>query len=240
MRSTNLVPLLGPGDNPGLGVRQGVIVSWNPDTGENLVQVAGTLMENLNLLNTSEASLFVPGDVVTILTLPGTWGILGRMTIPGTPAAVTAFQSVTNRIQVASDANSGTRNSATYGDLTGAAVGPAVTIRISSTGRALVFWSAEIGQTGVAMHDLSPHVGVEVSGATTIAANAQNALNFEYLDSTGGQTAEFQAWFQMGTFHVFTGLNPGNNTFTLKYRHDGITPSTNINFEAREIAVFAL
>lgn len=237
MRSNDLTPLLNPEKSQALGYRQGVIVAYDPVTYNNTVQVAGSLMTNLPILNTSEADLLIPGDVVGILTGGPSWTIIGRLIVPGSASAGSSSRSVTNRIQSAFDNSNGTRNSATFGDLTGSGVGPAVTIRIGASGRALVFWSAEIGQTGVLMSDLNPHVGVEVSGANSIAATAQNALNFEFYHGT---TADFQAWWQSGTFHTFTGLNPGVTTFTLKYAHQTVVPSTNVNFQAREIAVFAL
>jgi hypothetical protein len=237
MRSDDLVPLLADPRNTAVGFRQGVIIAWDPDTAENQVLVGDALMTNLPILNTSEAAILAAGDVVGILTAGRTWGILGRFTIPGTPEAVTGIQSITNRIQATADASGGTRNSTTYGDLTGSGVGPAVTIRIGSSGRALVFWSCELGQTGVLMTDLNPHVGIDVSGASTIAANAENALNYElYAPASGG----FQSWIQMGTVHLFTGLNAGDTTFTMKYRHDTVVPNTALTFQAREIAVFAL
>lgn len=237
MRSDDLVPLLGT-KKDGTGYRTGVVIAWNADTAENIVSVAGGVFEDLPILNTSEASLLAPGDVVVLITWGISFAILGRVVIPGTAEAVSSIQAITNRIQAASDDGVGTRNSSTYGDLTGTNVGPSVTIRIGSSGRALVFWSAEIGQTATPVHEINPHVGVEVTGATSIAANAENALNVEFFDATGGQTAEFQAWFQVGTSHLFTGLNPGNTTFTLKYRHDGM--ATALIFQTREIAVFAL
>lgn len=237
-RSADLVPLLGSRNNgSGVGYRQGTVVAWDQDTAENSILVGDELIDNLPVLNTSEASLLVPGDVVGILTVGGSWAIMGRLIIPGSPEAASSIRAITSRIQATADASAGTRNSNVYGDLTGSGVGPEVTIRIGSSGRALVFWSAELGQTGVLMTDLNPHVGIQVSGASTIAANAENALNLElYAPSSGG----FQAWIQMGTVHLFTGLNPGDTTFTMKYRHDTVVPSTAVTFQAREIAVFAL
>jgi hypothetical protein len=241
MRSDDLVPLLTPArgvpSGPPVGFRQGVIVTWDAETAENTVLVAGAIMENLPILNTSEASILTAGDVVGVLTAGPTWAIMGRFTYPGTPEAVSSISAITNRIQAAADSSSGSRNSITYGDLTGSSVGPSVTATIGSSGRALVLWSAEIGQTGLT-HEINPHVGVAVTGATTRAADAEAALNVEFRDATGGQTSEFQAWFQMGTFHLFEGLNPGATTFTLKYRHDGM--ATSVTFSAREIAVFVL
>jgi len=237
MRSDDLVPLLAGGTGKTLGIRQGVLTAWNPDTLENLVTVGGAVLQNLPI--TVNPSDLHAGDVVILESLGASFAIRGRILYPNTPEALNAtVQSVTNRIQAAADVSAGTRNSTTFGDLAGTGVGPAVTIRIGSSGRALVFWGAEIGQTGVLMSDLNPHVGVEVSGASTVAANVNNALNFEFFHSGG--VNDFQAWWQAGTFHLFTGLNSGSTTFTLKYAHQGITPSTNITFQAREIAVFAL
>lgn len=243
MRSDDLAPLLAPSPGPAVGYRQGVIVTWNPDTAENTVSVGGALLTNLNILNTSEAAILGPGDVVGILTLPGTWAILGRLTIPGTAEAVSSIQSITERIQAASEAAGGTRNSTAWGDLSGASVGPSVDIRIGSSGRALVFWGAEIGQTGVSFqYKNNPHVGVEVSGATTLAAVDGNALNyhFEFPVAPTAGTAQMRSWIQFSTFHLFTGLNAGDTTFTLKYRHDTIDPAGPVTFNNRELAVFAL
>lgn len=253
-RSDDLVPFLSTPAPSGKTVtfRQGTIVSWNPDTAENVVLVGDALLENLAILNTSEASILSAGDVVGILVSGSTWAIMGRYTIPGTPEAVTSIQSITNRIQAAEEITNGTRSANTYGDLAGVGVnpGPAVSIRIGSSGRALVFWSAEIGQVtgsgGVLQYSyrITPHVGVEVSGANTIAANDWNALNYNVEHPSPGFTGEALTsfWGQNGTLHLFSGLTAGMTTFTLKYRADGINPSASatLNFQAREIAVFAL
>lgn len=250
-RSDDLVPLVTRQPPSGTGFRQGVVVSWDPDTAENVIDVGGSLMTNLPCLNTSEASLLAEGDVVGVMTFGATWAILGRFIYPGTAQAVSSIQSITNRIQAAEDIAVGMRNSTSYGDLTGVDVGPSVTIRIGSSGRALVFWAAEIGQiTTVAgalkySYKITPHVGVQVSGANTIAPSDWNALNYnlEFPAPASGDTeAVADFWAQAGTHHLFSGLNSGLTTFTLKYRHDGVLPSTDTmsRFNAREIAVFAL
>jgi hypothetical protein len=242
MRSDDLVPLLKPAPGPAVGFRQGVIVSWNPDTAENTVVVGGSILENLPILNTSEASLLAPGDVVGVLTVGATWAILGRFTYPGTPEAVSSIQSITSRIKTAEDATTGTRDSTSWGDLTGTDVGPSVTIRIGSSGRALVLWGAEIGQTAGFQYKTTPHVGIEVSGATSIPPNEWQSLNLVLETPTAAfvGTATSRIWMQASTQHTFTGLNPGDTTFTLKYRHDLQDPAGALNFSAREIAVFAL
>jgi hypothetical protein len=248
-RSDDLVPLLKPDPGKAVGFRQGVISSWDPDTAENTVLVGGTLMTNLPILNTSEASLLTEGDVVGILTSGQTWAILGRFTYPATPEAVSAIQSITNRIQAAENIGNGSCTSTSYGDLTGTGVGPAVTIRIGSSGRALVLWSCEMGQVtngGPIQYSyrVTPHVAVAVSGANTVAPSDWNALNLNLEHPGPGFAGEAlsSVWIQTGTLHLFTGLDPGDTTFTLKYRHDGINPSAGAvsQFQAREIAVFAL
>lgn len=243
-RSDDLVPFLTspPPSGKGVTFRQGVIIAWDPDTAENVVQVGDSLLENLPILNTSEASLLAPGAVVGILVSGATWAIMGRFTFPGTPEAVSSIQSITSRIKASSDSGVGSRNSTSYGDLTGTAVGPEVTIRIGSSGRALVFWGAEIGQSANYNELVTPHVGVEVSGATSIAANSENAFNVNLRHPGTGFVGEAlsQFWLQAATFHLFEGLNAGDNTFTMKYRHDTMLPAGAVNFSAREIAVFAL
>lgn len=249
MRSSDLVPLIVPSASKGVSYRQGVVVTWDQDTAENTVLVGNSLLENLPVLNTSEASLLVPGDVVGILISGASWAILGRLVIPGTPEAATSIQSITNRIQASEEIGNGTRNSTSYGDLTGAAVGPAVTIRVGLSGRVLCFWSCELGQItngGPLQYSyrITPHVSVEVTGANSIAANDWNALNLNIEHPGPGFAGEAltSAWAQVGTMHLFEGLTPGNTTFTLKYKHDVINPSAGAtsNFQAREIAVFAL
>ena len=243
MRSDDLVPILAAQNNgSAVGFRQAVVVTWNPDTAENTILVGDSLIENLPVLNTSEASLLVPGDVVGVLTAGASWAIMGRLIIPGSPEAASSIKAITNRIQAAEDITNGTRNNSAFGNLTGADPGPAVTVRVGSSGRALVFWSAEMGSTGQYNTRNTPHVGVAVSGATTIAAEVWNALNFNLEHPGTGFAGEALSsfWIQAAVFHLFTGLNPGNNTFTMQYKTDTMVPNVVCNFQAREIAVFAL
>lgn len=243
MRSDDLVPLLAARNNgAGVGFRQGVVIAWDQDTAENSILVGDAVIDNLPVLNTSEASLLVPGDIVGVLTAGASWAIMGRLIIPGTPEAASSIKAITSRIQAAEDVFNGTRNSSTWGDLTGVGVGPEATVRIGASGRALVFWSAEMGQTVDYMIRNTPHAGVQVSGASTVAPTDANALNFnlEHPGSGFDGYARSSFWIQAAVFHLFTGLNPGDTTFTMKYRTDTMNPSQVCNFQAREIAVFAL
>jgi len=150
---------------------------------------------------------------------------------------------ISQRIVAASDPGVGIRTSSSYGDLTGAAPGPSVTVNISPVGRAaLVFWSAGYGSTA----DLSweprstSGISVEVSGATSIPPSGDYSLGHDMqfpLSPNPGNALTFSS-FQCSLMHLFTDLNPGQTTFTLKYRN--LTNSTDCQFETREIAVFAL
>ncbi|MEV6798549.1 hypothetical protein AB0M91_09395 [Micromonospora rifamycinica] len=138
----------------------------------------------------------------------------------------------------ASDPASGTRTSSAFGDLTGAAVGPSVTVTIGSTGRALAFWSAGWGITGTWEALSTGGISVELSGANTIPASSDYSLG-HYLEhpvapATGNSLVS--ASFQAGMMHFFKNLTAGPTTFTLKYRNR--RNAGNVLFDTREIAVF--
>lgn len=241
----DLTPVLAAQPNPGVGYRQGIVRAWNQVTAENTVEVGGVLITDMPILNTGEAVLLQPDDVVGILSTGGptaSWAILGRLTIPGTDAAASALRMVSSRIVAARDDAMGTRNTDTYGDLTGASAGPSVSVRISSSGMALVFWSADSGK--VAWRRIATGgTSVAVSGATTVAANAAFSLGIYLEHPVAGDpgAAVVAGGNQAAMMHLFTGLNPGINTFTLKYRHAGAWAGEGaVEFQQREIAVFAL
>lgn len=245
MRSDDLVPLLAPGRGapagPAVGFRQGLVITWDTETAENTVLVGGTVMENLPILNTSEAAILASGDVVGIMTAGPTWAIMGRFTYPGTPEAVSGIKAITQRIVVSRDGALGTRSSSTWGDLTGVAVGPSVTVKIGDSGRALVFWTCEMGDTPTAVFRAEAGCGPAVSGATTDGPNEDWATGHQLQTGTLGNNTFLRA--QYAGMHVYEGLNPGDTTFTLKYRsytQNAAAASVSVDFTAREIAVFIL
>jgi hypothetical protein len=99
-------------------------------------------------------------------------------------------------------------SSATYVDL--ATVGPSVTLNTGST--------VLVHIAGMLLNTLGNNlsfIGIAVSGATTIAANDTQAIQYQsYANSAFGQH---------GMTFTITGLTPGSNTFTLKYRASGGT-----------------
>lgn len=98
-----------------------------------------------------------------------------------------------------------TTTSATYVDL--ATVGPAATVTIGSTGRALVtLYTAHNNSVASSV----VFMGFAVSGATTVAAADDFALAFTSPVGGGG--------IRHGASWLVTGLNAGSTTFTAKYK----------------------
>lgn len=103
-----------------------------------------------------------------------------------------------------------TTTSTSYTDL--ATAGPAVTVTIGNSGRAIVFIGAAILSDAA-----SPSVcnmSYAVSGATTIAAADSRAITVDTSSGPGGTGVAASP----SGFFLVSGLTPGTNTFTLKYR----------------------
>ena len=83
MTSSDLAALF-PGSDPATGVtvRQGVIVAWDPSTGDNTVNVGGAQLTNLPFL-IAESVVLAAGDVVQLQSQGGKLYIQGKVTDPG-------------------------------------------------------------------------------------------------------------------------------------------------------------
>lgn len=94
----NLAPLFAGGGDA-VRFRQGTILTWDPETGDNTVDLAGGTLTDVPILNTSEAIALKAGHVVGMIGQGSTWAILGRFTPPGDPnfaGASVAFDGVHN------------------------------------------------------------------------------------------------------------------------------------------------
>lgn len=109
-----------------------------------------------------------------------------------------------NAVSTATVATTENTSSAAYTDL--ATVGPSVTVTTGTSVK--VTFVAFVTNASVATNAVS----VAVSGATTIAASDIRALN----QASGGRAA---------MVCIITGLTPGSNTFTLKYKTSSGTAS---------------
>lgn len=106
------------------------------------------------------------------------------------------FARPTNNVLTAA----GTTASGSYADLSGGGVGPVVTVATGSA--AWVGISAlATNATGGAVNFAS----VAVSGASTVASSDDHAVSL-------------LSGYRAGVTHLFTGLTPGNNTFTMQYK----------------------
>lgn len=77
----DLVNLFNPG--PGLPpFAQGQLVTFNPLTGQNTVNVNGSVYTNLPLLNVPDVVNMVAGSVVMLAQLGGSYAIMGRVVVP--------------------------------------------------------------------------------------------------------------------------------------------------------------
>ena len=101
-----------------------------------------------------------------------------------------------------------TSTSTTFTDLT--TVGPSVTVTTGTS--ALVLWSANARNNTAANYT---YCSVEVTGASTVTAHDDRAFGAD-LSAADEET-------QLGTQYMYTGLNPGSNTFTMRYRVQGGT-----------------
>lgn len=112
----------------------------------------------------------------------------------------------------------------TFADL--ATPGPAVTVDIGANGMALVLVTCRLGSNSNTSGQAV--AGFAVSGATTVAAADGDSLIYQVY-SSGAR--------HQGTFaKLVTGLTPGSNTFTMKYR---VTSDTG-TFLSRRLTVIPL
>lgn len=139
-------------------------------------------------------------------------------------ASVTPDKLATGAL-TAQVATSQTTTSVSYADL--ATVGPAVTAAIGANGMALVVVS---GWTSDTIATAMNYMAFTVSGATTIAALDTYAANIRVVDNIGG------AINQITASYLVTGLTPGSNTFTAKYKTNAGTAT----FADRKITVIPL
>lgn len=193
----------------------GRVESWDDATGVNSVYVNGTSIPNMRCLSIGAGIVLVPGDVVEVIRKQTQWFILGKVAAPGAGAALGVRQDYIGA--------SGSTSNATYADLPGS-FGPSVSTYISSARRALVL----VGTQSSCINGWA-HMGVEVSGASSIPAGSltnQAAAISGTFDTARPTSSSIIGWGTPLSVHVYTaadGLNQGNNVFTAKYKRE--TPS---------------
>lgn len=233
-----------PGSSQDLRYRQGVILTFDPITLSNTVDVGGAVLTDLPVLGVGEATLFVPGAIVGLATIgvPGrgqTLAILGRIVRPNTADAASAISLLSARIYADEVGGSDSTNSAAFGDLS-ASFGPTLTdVIVGPSGRLLVFSSCTFNY-----------------GFTNASLGGE--MSFQYTDPSGtvsgpvvfdgrGPTSHLQASgvgvtalvIDGKTRHkLLTGLTPGSYLLEAKYR--STVGGVACNFSNRTMAAFAL
>jgi len=203
-----------------MSYRQGTIVEWNPLTAENKVNVGGTIVEDIPILNTTEALLLSPGAVVGLMIVGSTWAIIGRLIVPGTPDAASALNAVLT--DSADVFTLETTTSDTYTDLT--TEGPTLPdVIVGASRRLLVLVSTEIrgiALQGASIRSAGGFMSFDLAGATTQAASDANCAEafIRYNDSPDTFGTDIELRISATRAVLLTGLNPGSHSLTAKYR----------------------
>jgi len=135
----------------------------------------------------------------------------------------TAANAIATRTPATSAvATNQTTTSTSYADLS--TVGPQISV---STGTIALVWFA--AAQAHSANDNETACSVAVSGASTVAASNV------WQHSTDGVT--LGNYVRGSSFHAFTGLTAGTNTFTMKYR---VGASGTGSFQNREMMVLPL
>lgn len=246
------------------GFAEGIIREWNADTFRNTVEVRRAHLHDLGVASGLEALTYAPGDVV-ILTRwkprsgrgSATYriGMGGRVIVPGTGAAETAIafmrtslgrsisaEVFADRIGSDSVAAIESTSSTSYTDLS--TVGPTVPdVDVTDTGKAIAFVSVEISTNLSGGLNEGGHVGIEVSGATSISPTSRGDMRLSVHTAVGGDTDAGTILLATGTAlydpALGNGLNEGTHAFELKYKRL-FSGSASVSFSNRTLVVIAL
>lgn len=138
---------------------------------------------------------------------------VAKATVQGSHFVGTAANAIAERIPAAAFVTtSETTASTSYVDL--ATVGPAITATTGAMAMVGLYTRQSNGTAGA-----NVWTSMAVSGATTLAASDNFALSYD--SPVTGSTVYH------GTVHMQTGLTPGSNTFTHKYRASSGTGTFN-------------
>lgn len=98
MNPDDLSSLFQPSDD-GFGnspFRQGQLLTFNQVTGANTVSVSGFTLTNLPISIDSDSVNLVAGDVIILLKFQDSYGILGRIVVPGT----SGLNRIASKVQI--------------------------------------------------------------------------------------------------------------------------------------------
>ena len=231
-RVEDLAPLLAQQPSGSVGFRQGTVVAWDPITASNVVDVGGTLLTDVPILNSTESLILKPNDVVGLLSTgegAKSFWIVGRITIPGTPQAASALTAVGLR-GASWDGVMTTMSSTSYVDIPNS---PSVSVLIGQSRRCIVIigasflWNSDqAGFTGNAAYITVGSTAPDGS-VDTISFGDSRALACSMNDGSTGKDAypgtEFISASKVMYYDEPTGnlSQTGTWTFRLKGRVNG-------------------
>jgi hypothetical protein len=209
-----------------VGFRKGTIISYNPVTGANVIDVGGTRIVDIPVLGVAEVATYAAGASVGILVVETggsqSWFIVGRIVRPSTDAYTEAVNALNNRTIADFDASSGTVvGTASYVDLSPGTIGPQVIVTVGSSGRLLVTVGCMSSFNNGP--DPAPYDQIMSAARMTTAAEGANTwsgdgrwslINYQQsLDTTTKRLGGFRAT----ATHLFEGLDPGETHIVCKY-----------------------
>lgn len=216
-----------PGPSSDIRFRQGILLEFDSLTLANRVLVGRTELENLPMLGVAESASLRVGTSLGLMAIKGTDGtttyvILGQLVRPETPAATQAVTALNDRIASVAD-NGGTIGStsgdtALYEDFGG----PDVSIHVGPSGSVLLILGCGFNygtDDDIAGGSAGGAMTVAISGATTRAASSDYEVRMQANHSVP-PGADITTTFDQRVCMVstVTGLTPGWNTFSGRYR----------------------
>ncbi|WP_033288245.1 hypothetical protein [Amycolatopsis jejuensis] len=219
-----------PSGERDIGLRVGVVLSWDTLTGENVVEIEGEAFPNLRAVQGGIGIRYTQGDVVVVMKKQTTFFILGRVAAPG-GAAGSAVQY--DRLGAGGAGLPSTGGAWQYFSDNRASV----TTYIGSSCAALVLWSVD-----VAVNQSQGEIGWEITGASSVLPGAFTGMSIQ-LKESGALTPSPTVSATVSGHYVMSfgaGLRQGLNTFTMMYRVAVTGAGTGADFGNRTLTVIPL
>lgn len=208
-------PEAGP---PQFSRRRGKVLSWDPFTMHNAIEVDGVTYEDIPCLNVIDSVTMMPNDRVEIITFSGLWYVLGRIVAPGTEDAERSIKYVQGVSAYESGGSGGPSTS--YGDLSVGGFGPAVTFDVPPSGQVWVGISGHFSLSAVGggtNNSVTQYMSFELSGANNLAPDDDWSI-FATAAYSGSSTPGISYNASHSDEFFLTGLAPGATSFVAKYR----------------------
>lgn len=232
--SDDLAQLFAAPDREHTGYGQGILAAWDSETFENQVAYRGTTLTNLPVLPGVDALSWQAGDVVLLMRWTPSGGglssywLAGRPVIPGAGRAEQAIafmatslgvrlsrSAITEGIRAETNAGQTTTTSTTFGDGTDA--GPVLEdVTVSELGLCIVIWGAGTDAGPVTGGQVGGHMGLQISGATSISPSTGTAAHVGQAVTVTSGTVTHRSQARTLAAQVFA-LNPGSHTIAGKY-----------------------